>query len=309
MAQASIPVNLFNPGQVLASLGFLEAAELIIGHAEAWFDWSDPNTSRFFLFADGQANPIETVLAALATSEIESYAPFGYVNPETKPNSDVSADPTDESPDTAFALSQTFPARAANPMELPLRMRVNEAMALHLSHWADGSSRETFKLYSGNRSARSIAQAMTLGTRRKPTKKQTIGHIKTKGIAQLWQDRRDALIDRPFDVLTPMGGSFNFDPRGAWSAIDVGYSPNDQKHQVAASPVVEMLAALGLENARPHEYGQRNVRYAVWGIPLPAVLARAALIGGIPFLPQRRFCFQLAMSGKNKVITFSEEEI
>ena len=31
MARASIPVDLFNPGQVLASLGFLEAADALLG--------------------------------------------------------------------------------------------------------------------------------------------------------------------------------------------------------------------------------------------------------------------------------------
>ena len=51
-----------------------------------------------------------------------------------------------------------------------------------------------------------------------------------------------------------MGGSFNFDPRGAWTAIDAGYSPNEHKHAVEASPVVEFLAAWGLEHARPDEF-------------------------------------------------------
>ena len=64
-----------------------------------------------------------------------------------------------------------------------------------------------------------------------------------------------------------MGGSFNFDPRGAWTAIDAGYSLNDQGHQVDASPVVEFLAAWGLENARPDEFATRQVRYAAWGFP------------------------------------------
>ena len=72
-----------------------------------------------------------------------------------------------------------------------------------------------------------------------------------KGSASFGKSGSDELIERPFDVLTPMGGSFNFDPRGAWTAIDAGYSPNDQGHQIEASPVVEFLAAWGLENARP----------------------------------------------------------
>jgi CRISPR-associated protein Csb3 len=147
---------------------------------------------------------------------------------------------------------------------------------------------------------------MLLGVREKPKKKQSFGDVKTKGVAQLWEEQREALIERPYNVMTPMGGSFNFDPRGAWTAIDAGYSPNDQKHKVAASPVVEFLAAWGLENARPD--GTREVRYAAWGIPLAPILARVALCGGISSLPLRRFRFELDMSGKNKVVTFAELE-
>ena len=57
---------------------------------------------------------------------------------------------------------------------------------------------------------------MLRGTREKATKKQKVGDVKTLGIAALWAEQRDELIAKPFDVLTLMGGSFNFDPRGAW---------------------------------------------------------------------------------------------
>jgi CRISPR-associated protein Csx14 len=105
-----------------------------------------------------------------------------------------------------------------------------------------------------------------------------------------------------------MGGSFNFDPRGAWTAIDAGYSPNTQKDGIAASPVVEILAAIGLEHARPDEYETRKVRYATWHSPLPPMLARAALSGADLKVLMRRFTFELDLSGKNKVTTFAQEE-
>lgn len=197
-------------------------------------------------------------------------------------------------------------------MALPIRFGGGNRPTVELGHWADGSSRESFKLYAGNRSADKIAREMLRGTRRQATKKQKAsaqrGDLKTKGIAQLWEEERANLIERPFHVLTPMGGSFNFDPRGTWAAVDTGYSPNDQKQKVVASPVVEFLAAWGLENARPHEFETRRVRYAVWGIPLPLMLARATLCGGISVVPLKRFCFQLDMSGKNKIVTFAELE-
>jgi CRISPR-associated protein Csb3 len=393
MAESSIPVDLFNPGQVFACLGFLEAADVLLGDAEGGFDWRNEADVRFRMQAAGDGNPFAIVLEFLAAAKPQRWAPLGYSDPppkkgegseetedgediedienvglkkvnlpdvhfgyvgkpkvdwrtvqsddndddeeleETPPDvimmlgfdpnefndeddvkeeimTDPKADPIDGSKDkgSALELSEVFYAIEGDRMSLPIRLGGGNRPAVELGHWADGSSRESFKLYAGNRSADRIARAMLVGVRGKPKKNQTIGELKTKGVAQLWEEQREALIERPFHILTPMGGSFNFDPRGAWTAIDAGYSPNDQKHHVAASPVVEFLAAWGLENARPDEFETRKVRYAAWGIRLPPMLARVALFGGISALLLKRFRFELDMSGKNKVVTFSELE-
>ena len=132
--------------------------------------------------------------------------------------------------------------------------------------------------------------------------------MKTHGLQALWRGDSKALEGNPFGIVTPMGGSYNFDPRGAWTGIDAGYSPNDQKHGIAASPAVEILAAMGLEHARPYEFETRKVRYGVWGCLLAPLLARPAL-GAVPLpFPMRRFVFELDLSGKNKVVTFAQEE-
>lgn len=180
---------------------------------------------------------------------------------------------------------------------------------LHISHWVDASSRNNFKLYSGNRSAHGIARAMLAGTRTKPSKNQVEGGVRTRGLSALWQEQAAKLEAQPFHMLTPLGGSFNFDPRGAWTGIDAGYSPNDQNHAVAASPVVEILAALGLEHTRPDEFNPSQVRYAVWSSLLPPILARPALAGGRLAIPMRIYHFTLGSSGKNKVVTFAQEEM
>lgn len=317
MADVSIPVDLFNPGQVFACLGFLEAADVLLGDAEGGFEAK----VRFHLRASGGQNPFAAVLGFLAQAKPERWAPIGYVDPPPKKgatDAEDEDDAADDGPSNVEAtlgdrnaspeLSKTFPAARGDCLALPIRLGGGRSPTIELGHWADGSTRETFKLYSGNRSADRIARAMLLGVPRKPTNKRAIGSPKTKGIAQLWQERRDTMIKQPFDVLTPMGGSFNFDPRGAWTAIDAGYSPNDQKHQVAASPVVEFLAVWGLENARPYEFETRKVSYSAWGLFLPPELARVALFGGVTVLPQKFFRFELAMSGKNKVVNFAQQE-
>jgi len=319
MADATIPVDLFNPGQVFACLGFLEAADILFGAAEGGFDWSDGTTTNFNLCANGDTNPIESVLAFLSNAEIRAHCPVGYdaTEPDSEDEAEEAVDDEGGSGKDQSALpeiSSVFPANDGDKTTLPVQIVSADGHdRIELSHWIDGSRRNTFKLYSGNRSAFGIANAMLKGTRKKPSKKQREneqpGDLKTKGIIQLYSEGKDALVRNPFGLLTPMGGSFNFDPRGAWTAIDSGYSPNDQKDAVEASPVVELLAAIGLQHSRPIEYGLREVRYAVWSILLTPMLARAALTGGIPSILSRSFHFTLALSGKNKVVTFSQEEI
>ena len=320
MAESAIPVDLFNPGQVFACLGFLEAADVLLGDAEGGFDWGSEGSVTFALFANGMCNPFETVLEFLVEAEPKRWGPVGYADPPpNKGNGDDEGDKTvdDGSADEAAIapapdLTPSFPAKMGDRLALPIRFGGGNQPVVELGHWSDGSSRDSFKLYSGNRSADRIAQAMLKGDRKKATLKQRtsgqLGGLKTKGVAQLWEADRSALIEAPFDVLTPMGGSFNFDPRGAWTAIDAGYSPNKHKHAIQASPVVEFLAAWGLEHARPVEFGVRQVEYAVWGESVPPILARAALASCVTTIPLRRFRFELDLSGKNKVVTFSKEE-
>ena len=315
MAESSIPVDLFNPGQVLACLGFLEAADVLLGDAEGGFDWSDEADVRFYLRADGDETPFEAVLQFLARAEVKTVVPEDWRPREMleKKKDELEqklAKLAQEKPEDSKAKkalkkkkgelerklsaqekSEVFPSVSPETSSaLPIQIASSKTR-VGLGHWADGSRRNDFKLYAGNRSAFSIATEMR------------------KGIARLWKEKKDGLIKRPFDVPRPMRGSFNLDPRGGWTAIDAGYSPNDQKHKVAASPVVELLAAWGLENARPNEYETRKVRYSVWGVPLPPILARAALFGGIAVIPTRRFRFALRLSGKNKIVTFAEQEI
>lgn len=322
MAEASVPVDLLNPGQVFACMGFMEAADILLGDAEGGFDWSDDSNTHFALRATGERNPFETVLEFLAEAEPNRWGPIGYTDPPPKKgeaDGDEVVEGDDDMDEVASVsqapsldLSITFPAKAGDRMALPIKFGGGNRPVVELDHWADGSSRESFKLYAGNRSADAIARAMLKGVRAKPSKKQRAngqpGDLKAKGVRQLWEEARATLVKMPFDVLTPMGGSFNYDPRGAWTAIDAGYSPNKQKHTIEASPVVEFLAAWGLENTRPVEFGLRQVRYAAWGVNLPLILARAALAGALPAVPSRQFRFELDLSGKNKVVIFAREE-
>ena len=324
MTEASIPVDLFNPGQVFACMGFLEAANVLLGQAEGGFDWTNESDVRFKVRADGSLNPIEAVLAFLAKAEVRPYAHRGFDRASKKkkrgeaPTRSVDEGDHDSEEPLASrtpALLETFPAARGELLALPVKLvdfTGDRCRCLSVTHWADGSSRNNFKLYSGNRSAEGIAQAMLQGVYKKGGKKSANSRsndkLKTLGVAQLWQERRSEMIQNPFQVLTAIGGSFNFDARGAWTAIDAGYSLDEQNQGIEASPVVEILAAIGLEHARPFEYETRKVRYGVWRAFVPPPLARAALGGVYVGVPIRIFRFTLALSGKNKIVTFAEEE-
>jgi len=309
---ASIPVDLKSPGQVLACMGFLEAAEVLLGGVEGHFDWSEAQAT-FVLRADGDRNPFVVVLEFVSKANISELTPIGYVEggatdyddngeaDSTPSDSEDGGESDDDNPGEVQGRVTTpaFPSGEGDRNALPVQLVAN-GRRLTISHWADGSSREPFKLYSGNRSARLIASNML------------------EAVRSLWEVKHTNLLKAPLDVVLPIKGKFNFDPRAGWVAIDAGYSPKEQGHGVDTSPVVELLAAVGLEHTRPMvvvttDAGLRKAlygraTYAVWGQPLPPMLARAALVGAGMNLPQRRYSFDLRASGKNKVTTFAQEE-
>lgn len=300
MGESRIPVDLFNPGQVFACLGFLEAAEVLLGEAQGGFDWREPGDVRFVLRAMGEADPVGEVLGFLAGAgaKMRRTAPENHDDRSPKEKKQAADEakkrghpmPPPPPLPSDIEVTEFFPEPVSDRMSLPIRLRFGDLPPIDLTHWADGSGRDPLKLYAGNRSAFDIAEGMI------------------DCLRELHAAKRDEIASSPLGLTSEMGGSFNFDPRGAWTALDVGYSLNDQKHRVDASPVVELLAAWGLENARPKEIGLRRYRYAVWHETLPPALARPAVAGSIDVIAARHFVFRLDLSGKNKVMTYAEED-
>jgi len=276
MAQAAIPVDLHNPGQVFGCMGFLETAHALFGPAKGGFDWTNEAEARFALCSGRAINPVEAVLEFLAEAQVERVAPQRYA--DAWPG------------DGPLCVATTFPAPQPDGRALPVRLKRNGQM-LDVTHWCDGSSRDSFKLFAGQQRSAVIASKMR------------------DALRELWKARRAELTTDPFGLTVPLGGSsFKMDARKSWTTIDAGYSPDEQAHDVEASPVVELLAAVGLEHARPEVLERGEVRYGVWKGPLPPLLARAALGGARVGVPLRLFRFRLDKAGQNKVVTFAEEE-
>jgi CRISPR-associated protein Csb3 len=92
---------------------------------------------------------------------------------------------------------------------------------------------------------------------------------------------------------------FGVDPRSAWNALDLGFSPDKHGRDSATFPAVEVLAAIGLQGFRPDASSRARVSYSLWQIPLPAAVARQAFRAPWKGLPVRRCEFPIQQRGQS----------
>lgn len=294
MARATIPVDLFNPGQVFACLGFIEMAEALTGNALGAFDWSDPEQARFILGAEGEQNPVLRILECLASAKVMSMAPAG---------SNLSTEKWGV-PTLVLPPTEPFPFRLpTSPATLPVRLECahqGKRIILDVDHWGDSTQRDTVKFWGG-----------------------------AKGYpgAALFRDALDLVRDDlmesahdPFSLCRPQSSSFRFDWRRDYIPIDAGFSPNEHDEIVMMGfPVVEIMATIGLTNARPRkvEHSKLEYHYGVLGLAgvddhlYDPIFLRAAL-GGAEFpFPRRMFLMRLGWPGQENqarcITTVTEE--
>lgn len=290
MAESRIPVDLFNPGQVFACLGFMELADVLLGDAEAEFDWSNKTDSQFHLSAAGEKNPVEVALDFLKAATVKPLRPAGVDGPW--PNESVEAEdfpaPLSEFRDST---GKKFTASA-----LPILLET-EGRKFNVSSWLEGDKRKALKLFAGQQVATKLMTNVLSGD---STKKGTIG------VRQLAPKS-----DNPFET-GPVGGRFGYDSRGAWDAINTGSSLDEQGATLLVSPVVEALAAVGLEYTRPEFLSTYEIRYAVWRSRVPASLARVVFTqprGLVPRSHFRRFRAHLGDDKQYKKCFPANEEL
>lgn len=292
MAEASIPVDVFNPGQVFACLGLVEAAGILMGDAEGAFDWSDRAQARFRIRARGEAPPVVGVLEFLAHAEVFGEAPAGSDNlaawkaawGELRPR------PTEE--------GYPFPD-PESPATVVCSLRHGDK-TITIEHWGDKTSRDNVKFWAGAGGYPGAALA--------------------RDALELVRDGAVAAAADPFALCLPQSSSFRLDWRRDYIPIDAGFSLNMHggRIETLGYPLVELLGAIGLTHARP---GRRQKLEYVYGIAgrragaerwLPPSILRAALgAAPLPF-PTRRFRMLLGWPGKEgqaRAITTVTEEI
>ena len=291
MADASIPVYLANPGQVFACLGFLEATDILLGDARGGFDWSDSADPRFRLASDGGSDPVARVLRFLDEASDTSFAPARSPHDTHRWKIETSKDD-----------SGAFPFRDTGPDVLPARLSDGSGKSIVIDHWGDQGhiGRDRVKFWAG------------------------AGGYPGAGLA------RDALdlvrgqaadhADDPFSLSAEQSSSFRFDWRRDYVPIDAGFSPNAHRDVVMRGyPVVELLAAIGLTNARPLRLERLKYCYGVAGLAgdelYDPIFLRAALGARkppFPGMPFRRFAMRLdwpGQEGQARCITDVIEEI
>lgn len=174
---------------------------------------------------------------------------------------------------SVLSCDQSRGGRALRPVTF-------EKFQISLDWWIDVSGNKTsLKLWAGNQSAFGIATLLQHGVR---------------DILEMSEEL--------FDRAVPLTGRFGLDPRTAWNALDVGFSPNDQNMRVATYPAVELLAAIGLQGFRPRE-ADGCFFYSAWSFPLGAAVARAASGGLLP--DGETYRCETSRRGSYKGLTFA----
>lgn len=284
MAESVIPVDFYNPGQVFACLGFQEAAEVLCGEAEGGFDWSDEADAKFCLRVKGDQEPMEVVLNFLAGAEIITVCPAGIKGPWPS-----GAESKEEFPAPSNALKKSN-GKALTANSLPVRLQRGKK-SVQISHWLKGDGRQPFKLFAGQQVGSQLVHNMLFGDPNKSA---------SKGFKDIFRGLEEKAFQDPFNECCAVGGRFGFDARGGWDALRIGTSLDEQGTLLKVAPHVELLAAIGLENARPTFLSTYEIRYAVWDDILPTALSRVGLSAPDTFLPKDHFRFFRAHLGADK---------
>ncbi|MBK8978725.1 MAG: type I-U CRISPR-associated protein Cas8c [Planctomycetes bacterium] len=273
MAQAEVPVDLLNPGQVFACLGIAETAEVLLGGVRGGFDWSHPRTCRFRIEALGEESPVVAILRFLRSAEVRALVPAGTATDLSKWSLSQVEEPL---PD---CYSVPMPA---SPATLPAILVAN-GVVLRIDHWGDGTRRDKVKFWAGSGGYPGAA-------------------LLRDALALLPEDST-VLAPDPFAFPAVQSSSFRFDWRRDYVPLGIGFSLNAHTDITPQGhPLVEILAAIGLTHARPQRPVPRNkllYRYGVLGrTKLPLPLLRAGVgCAPLPF-PRRTFRMTLDWPGK-----------
>lgn len=276
-AATETPVDAANPGTALACLGIVEVAGALGLECRAAFR-QDGRDWWFRCEHDGKP-VIEQVMSFMDSAQVHTIAPEGSANSTDKR----------KIPTRVIQQDEDFPGPDwASPARLPAILTDAAGHQFRIDHWADGRLWDELKLWTG------------------------AGGYPGAG---LLRDALDALrgrcrihADDPWAVSAPMTSGMRLDWRRDSVPLRTGFSPHIHKKKVVTIgyPLVDVLAACGLRNARPVRRSRLEYEYALAlgdgpdGLTAPVLLREAFSRGGpaYPGQPARRFRMHLEWAGR-----------
>ena len=280
MAESAIPVDLLNPGQVFACIGIMDAAEVLLGGAAAAFDWNSGRETMFRVAATGMEPPVERIMRFLDEAEVIARAPTRSTNLDGWKASWGDTPEVDDPGDP-------FPFPDPNsPATLPVILRDDAGNKVMLDYWGDATRRDNVKFWAGSAGYPGAAIV--------------------RDAVKLVRGRVRQHANNPFGLSNTQTNSFRFDWRRDYIPVQDGFSPNKHRKsiQMVGFPLVEILAAIGMTNARPSRITKREYRYGVLGRgegPLLDPVFHRAALGAYTPVPGRPFrCFVMHLDWPGK---------
>ncbi|MBX3452703.1 MAG: hypothetical protein KF777_24420 [Planctomycetaceae bacterium] len=258
-ADIQISVDLTNPGQFFACCGFLELADRLWPGAEGWFERGD----QFCIaFAGESKGSLAELLAILVTTQPTAIMKLECNGLEVAP---IIA---------PLAFSLDGGATTALILDAWTQIRMDRGVAKVISS-------PPWNFWSGQQTSLSIWNGLR-------------AELAKQILAVDFSTSADLFSHRVFQ-----GGRFGFDCGPAWNALDVGFSPNEQGMEVESSPLVELLAVVGLQRFRPVMNNERDgFDYFTWCRPSSPMVAAATMAGAIRETSTRRFRASVVSRGQ-----------
>lgn len=321
-SRSTIPVDVLNPGQVFACHGLIELADLLRGDVRAGFV-----DDRFVIEARGEVEPVRAAIDFIAESTVTAVLPRGATSgqhrllskqeakakeeakkaadkakkevdkkfkqendkrkkrgepPLKKEKEESERDQTLFVADTVAGDGDVYPSPGNESAKLVARLSRGTAF-IDVDHWAEATARtgrDNVKFWAG-------AGGMP-------------GVVMIESAIELVRAKKAQAYADPLNFQHPQSSSFRFDWRSGYIPMDIGWSLNNhQRAKMGGYPLVDVLAAIGLSNARPQFVRKLSYRYGVLqGEGHRPLFLRAALGGALAGFSRREFEIELGWPGK-----------
>ncbi len=240
MPELRIPLDPCNPGQFYACCGLIELFDMCGARTLSHFEINShfPRKGTFVL-ASGSLLDLQAITSALKDARYEHIERLRIEEGKAKTEDDEEA----ASADYVDKIQ-------------PVRVTICGAEYL-LDWWLDWywDKKSALKLWPGKATSKTVLTGL----------------------------RESLPISISTETPFESGGAFlksrfGVDPRSAWDALDLGFSPHKHNQGVLTYPLVEILAAFGLQGFRPAQIDARKYQYCLWRSPLPRPVTRSSSV-------------------------------